>query len=167
VVREAIFSILGEQTVGSVVLDLFAGSGALGLEALSRGAQEALLCDRAPFALAALRRNVLRLPLDEQPKVRVLRVAWPGGWGALLPLGPFSLCLLDPPYDKPELAMDFLLQSPRNGLAAPGAAAVWEQAPATLERWNPQDFRPWQLRLTRRWGDRAAAFLDLPASGKK
>lgn len=56
-VREALFNILGEGVVGARVLDLFAGSGGLGFEALSRGAEQAVFVEKSPRALAALRRN--------------------------------------------------------------------------------------------------------------
>src|SRR6185436_9956432 len=57
-VREALFSILGDRVDDARVLDLFAGSGALGIEALSRGAEQATFVDNAPPAIAALRRNL-------------------------------------------------------------------------------------------------------------
>jgi 16S rRNA (guanine966-N2)-methyltransferase len=90
-VREAIFSILGDVS-GARVLDLFCGSGALGLEAISRGAANATLIDRRP---AAARRNVEALALDERAEVvagdaaRYLRRAAETS---------FDLVLCDPPY---------------------------------------------------------------------
>src|SRR5437660_10991620 len=67
--REALFSILGD--VGGLrVLDAFAGSGALGLEALSRGAGHAVFCETAPLALRALRANVERLGYRDRCEVR-------------------------------------------------------------------------------------------------
>ena len=57
-VKEAIFSMIQENTEGSVCLDLFAGTGALGIEALSRGAERVYFCDNAPAALESLRRNL-------------------------------------------------------------------------------------------------------------
>src|SRR3954449_12939845 len=57
-VRAALFSILGEHVAGARVLDLFAGSGALGIEALSRGAAEATFVDSAPAAIRAIRANL-------------------------------------------------------------------------------------------------------------
>src|SRR5918998_6335794 len=63
-VREALFSILGAAVDGARVLDLFAGSGALGIEALSRGAAEATFVERAPAALRALRGNLAALGIE-------------------------------------------------------------------------------------------------------
>src|SRR3954471_20672383 len=81
-VREALFSILGPRVEGARVLDLFAGSGALGLEALSRGADEATFVDSAPAAIAAVRANLGALggPAEGRRAVAlgVLRAA-PGG----------------------------------------------------------------------------------------
>src|SRR5919199_2095346 len=63
-VREALFSILGDRVTGARVLDLFAGSGALGIEALSRGAVEATFVDSAPAAIRAVRANLDALGIE-------------------------------------------------------------------------------------------------------
>jgi len=92
-VREALFSILGDVT-GLRVLDLYAGSGALGIEALSRGASHATFVERDPRAIAALRRNLESVGAEaevrRQDVLRFLASADPG----------FDLVLLDPPYDS-------------------------------------------------------------------
>ena len=93
-VREALFSILGD--VGDLrVLDLFAGSGALGIEALSRGAAEATLVDSAGPAVTAIRRNLEALGLDaevvRQPADRFLQAASRDA-------RQYDLVFLDPPY---------------------------------------------------------------------
>src|SRR5881394_1213907 len=88
-VREALFSILGPLD-GARVLDLFAGSGALGLEALSRGAAQATLVERAPAALRALRENVAEVvAADARAYLRAAREQ-----GAQ-----YDLVFLDPPYN--------------------------------------------------------------------
>jgi 16S rRNA (guanine966-N2)-methyltransferase len=96
-VREALFSILGPRVEGAAVLDLFAGSGALGLEALSRGAERATFLDNAPAALRALRANLAALGIDAEvvraDAVRWLRAA-SGGQRQ------YSLVFLDPPYRR-------------------------------------------------------------------
>jgi 16S rRNA (guanine966-N2)-methyltransferase len=96
-VRESIFDILGSQggVDGLSVVDLFCGSGALGLEALSRGAASATFVDRDPDALAAVKANLSAVGLDAEPATLV-RAALPG-WLAGAP--PFDLALCDPPYD--------------------------------------------------------------------
>ena len=95
-VREALFSILGAGSVeGARVLDLFAGSGALGIEALSRGASEAVLVDSSAAAVAAIRRNLSALGVHaevrRQDAVAYLR-------GASRDARQYDLVFLDPPY---------------------------------------------------------------------
>jgi len=94
-VREAWMSILGERLPGARVLDLFAGSGALGLEALSRGAASATMVELAPASLDAIRANVASLGVNERVTVRredAMRF--------VAQLGPraFDVALADPPY---------------------------------------------------------------------
>lgn len=104
-VREALFSRLEHQGVvrGSRVADLYAGSGALGLEAASRGAAAVLLVDSAAQAAAACRRNARDLRLAQ---VEVRRQSLPGALAAG-PEQPYDVVLLDPPY---ELAEDVLAE---------------------------------------------------------
>jgi 16S rRNA (guanine(966)-N(2))-methyltransferase RsmD len=96
-VRESIFDILGSLggVDGLSVVDLFCGSGALGVEALSRGAASATFVDHDPGALAAVRINLDTVGLGDEPSVLV-RAALPG-WLAGAPA--FDLALADPPYD--------------------------------------------------------------------
>jgi 16S rRNA (guanine966-N2)-methyltransferase len=96
-VRESIFDILGSQggVDGLTVVDLFCGSGALGTEALSRGAAAITFVDQDPGALAAARLNLDGVGLGDEPATFV-RAALPG-WLAGAPA--FDLALCDPPYD--------------------------------------------------------------------
>jgi 16S rRNA (guanine966-N2)-methyltransferase len=91
-VREALFSMLGDVS-GTRVLDLYAGSGALGIEALSRGAASAVFVERDPRAAAVIERNLTSLGLEEEvlrrDAVRFLRAG----------SGMFDLVFCDPPYD--------------------------------------------------------------------
>jgi 16S rRNA (guanine966-N2)-methyltransferase len=95
-VRESIFDILGSRggVEGLTVVDLFCGSGALGLEALSRGAVSATFVDQDPGALDAVRTNLTAVGLGDEP-VTVVRAALPS-WLAGAPA--FDLALCDPPY---------------------------------------------------------------------
>ena len=99
-VRESIFDILGSRggVDGLSVVDLFCGSGALGLEALSRGAASATFVDQDPGALDAVRTNLDAVGLGDQPAT-VVRAALPG-WLAGAPS--FDLALCDPPYTFDE-----------------------------------------------------------------
>jgi 16S rRNA (guanine966-N2)-methyltransferase len=92
-VREALFSIIG-PIGGARVLDLFAGTGALGIEALSRGAAEAVFVDSDPRAIAVVRRNLAAIGADAAVYRRDV-FAWLGGADAQ-----FDLVFADPPYSS-------------------------------------------------------------------
>ena len=94
-VREALFSILGPLD-GLDVLDLYAGSGALGIEALSRGAASATFVESAPAAVAAVRANLEAIGADGAEVVASDALAW---LGSAAPEAAFDLVLCDPPYD--------------------------------------------------------------------
>lgn len=98
-VREAVFSTLGDHVEGAVVLDLFAGSGALGLESASRGAASVRSVERSAPALLVLKQNVADLGLED--RVRVIRgdALQPKSWhGAGEDAARFTLVFMDPPY---------------------------------------------------------------------
>jgi 16S rRNA (guanine966-N2)-methyltransferase len=101
-VREAIFDILGSQggVEGLRVVDLFCGSGALGVEALSRGAASSTFVDLDPDALAAVRQNLAAVGLQDE-QASLVRAALPG-WLESGAGGSFDLALCDPPYDFEE-----------------------------------------------------------------
>jgi len=93
-VRETLFNWLQPVIIGARCLDLFAGSGALGLEAASRGAARVLLLDSAAAVVRQLRDNVRLLSLDQQVEVQQAEaLRWLGGAGQ-----PFDIVFLDPPY---------------------------------------------------------------------
>ena len=135
-VRESIFNLLinahGNPVTGARVLDLFAGTGALGLEALSRGASHATFVDDGAKALALLRANIAKMRAEAD--TRVLRqdaVRLPPN-----PAAPFSLVFLDPPYGK-ALGEAALTAALGGNWLEPEAVVVWEdstapQAPAGL-----------------------------------
>ena len=140
-VKESVFSALGpDRLVGVRVLDLFAGSGALALEALSRGAAEALLVDRDPAAARAIRTNVDTLGFADRAVLRVAAAA------TVLrgppPAQPFDLALLDPPYDTPAPELEEILD--RLG------SKSWLSADATMVVERAGDSPT--LRLPAGWG---------------
>ena len=96
-VREALFNILGQDLPGFDVLDLFAGSGALGFEALSRGARRAVFVEANPKTAAALRRSAEALGLEHETRVVVGRVESVLDRARLG--GPYHVIFADPPYD--------------------------------------------------------------------
>ena len=95
-VREALFSILGPANQDATVLDLFAGAGTLGLEALSRGAKAAVFVEKERSALISLRQNVELLGFASQSRVIASDVF--RAQTSLSALGPYSWVFLDPPY---------------------------------------------------------------------
>ena len=128
--REAVFNILihayDDPIVEARVLDLFAGTGALGIEAVSRGAAFTLFVDNGAEARALLRNNVEALGLGGVTKV-YRRDA--GDLGSAHPMEPFSLVFLDPPY-RMKLAEKSLASLRDGGWLMPAALLVVEEAKA-------------------------------------
>jgi 16S rRNA (guanine966-N2)-methyltransferase len=126
--RESLFNILrhayDDPVSGARVLDLFAGTGALGIEALSHGAAFALLVDDGAEARALLRENTTTLGLGGVTKI-FRRDAT--GLGPVAPLEPFSLAFLDPPYGQ-GLAEQALTSARQGGWLTPDALIVVEEA---------------------------------------
>ncbi len=151
-VREALFNILGPPPEDTHVLDLFAGSGALGLEALSRGAASATFADTARAALIALRANIAELGVGDRARVvagdALAVVAAP-------PPAPWRWVFIDPPYrsDLAARALERLGAEP--GSLAAGAVVIVE-----YDRRNPPLERHGSLLRTdlRRYGDTHLAF---------
>jgi 16S rRNA (guanine966-N2)-methyltransferase len=130
-VREALFSILGSVEEARV-LDLFAGSGALGIEALSRGAAEVTLVDSAPAAVAAIRINLETLGADAQVHRRPVLAFLDS---ARLRARQYDLVLLDPPYRQAS-GLGPELSAALGPVLAPAARVVAEsdrRAPLELE----------------------------------
>jgi len=126
--RESLFNILahafGDPVAGARVLDLFAGTGALGIEAISRGAAFVLFVDDGVQARALLRENVGTLGLGGVTRI-FRRDATK--LGPVHPLEPFTLAFLDPPYRK-GLAEKALASARAGGWLKPGALVVVEEA---------------------------------------
>ena len=115
-VRQVLFDVIGERIVGCRAVDLFAGSGAIGIEALSRGASEVCFVERSRTALRCLEQNLATLGLTERARVLATHVAV--GLRILdeSGSGPRSWIFADPPYDSnPE---EWMLKVARSG---PGA----------------------------------------------
>jgi 16S rRNA (guanine966-N2)-methyltransferase len=150
-VREAIFSILYSIDADlSRVLDLYAGTGALAIEALSRGAEAADMVERAAPACAVIRRNLERTRQAERARLYCLDVR-----RALDQLaGPYSLVFLDPPYADPHTP-EVLATLGASSLIGEGGTIVLEHAHA---RTPPPAIGPFPLASDRRYGDTGVAF---------
>lgn len=149
-VRESLFNILehgveGFALAGARVIDLFAGTGALGLEALSRGAAFCLFVEESPEARALIRANIEALELAGVTRI-FRRTAT--GLGPVGTLAPFSLAFLDPPYGE-RLAEAALASLDEGGWLLPDAVAVVEERAGVAVAW-PQPFREID---SRRYGD--------------
>ena len=122
--REGLFSSLGpERLDGAAVLDLYAGTGAMGIEALSRGAERATFVDRSAKAAAAIHRNLVLTHLDDRASVQVSSAL------AYLNLrtrsgAPFDLVFCDPPYDLGSPELDEALEGLADGWAGAGTTMV-------------------------------------------
>ena len=152
-VREALFSILGELVPDARVLDLFAGTGSFGLDALSRGAELVVFVDDFPRALKLVQQNlhncfdnfnaqVLRLNLEKNTSYTALKNHFSGQTL-------FNIVFLDPPYEK-KMAETTLTMIQKTGLVAPDGLVIAE------ERWKvnlPDQIGSLQLHLHRRYGE--------------
>ncbi len=124
--RETMFNVLAPRIQGVVFLDLYAGSGAVGIEALSRGAASVVFVERAPTAIKVLRANLAGLGLTEGYLIVAGSV---GGYLRNAEGGPpFDVVFLDPPYDaaREYAATLELLGVPAPGLLAAGALVIAE-----------------------------------------
>jgi len=155
--REALFNILahgyGDAVAGARVLDLFAGTGALGLEALSRGAAFALFVDDGAEARALIRQNVATLGLGGLTRIYRRDAT---KLGTAHPLAPFSLAFLDPPYGK-GLAEQALATARDGEWLAPEALVVVEES-AQAGFKAPEGFQELERR---RYDDTELVFLRL------
>jgi len=156
-VKESVFAALGPgRLVGARVLDLYAGSGALGLEALSRGASAAVLVERDAAAARAIRSNVETLGFDDRARLRVAPVA--AVLAGPAPQEPFDLALLDPPYDLPPVDLEAVLRRLAEAAwLAEDATVVVERAAGSVPlQWPPGWGSTWE----RCYGDTLVLFAQ-------
>jgi len=153
-VREALFSTLGPAVAGARVLDLFAGSGAVGIEALSRGAAAAVFVDSDPEAVAAIRANLELTGLAGRASVQRLPAAQFVSRGARAAGGPFDVAFLDPPY-RAGFPADLLAALAASGMLTERAEVIVESAALT----EPPPVAGLVPLLVRRYGDTSLVFL--------
>lgn len=168
--REALFSIIGQRVEKACVLDLYAGTGALGLEALSRGAEEVLFIDNSHAALALTRRNLelcnVKNALSKEPRSLIVKHDLRRGITLSQEMlrhctEGFDLIFLDPPYGK-GLAEKTLLDIDSSDLCAQDSLIIAEEASGVT---LPDSF-PRQLKLKdqRRYGDTRFWFYTCSSS---
>tara|TARA_R110000796_G_scaffold10752_33_gene36087 strand:+ start:1212 stop:1763 length:552 start_codon:yes stop_codon:yes gene_type:complete len=123
-VRESLFSMLTHHNVinGARVLDLFAGTGALGLEALSRGAREAVFIENGRTGQKLIVENIKKLRVEGSATLMRTDATGLGDWIA----APFDLVFLDPPYGK-ALGQTALTKAQAGGWLTANAMVVWEE----------------------------------------
>jgi len=154
--REALFSILSDVS-DAEVLDLYAGSGALGFESLSRGATRAVLVESSKAAQRAIRTNLANLGLEARATLLPLRAE--AALKALERLAPFSLVFADPPWADVQSAWALLDKLASSSLLRPAARLVLEHA--AREPPLPKDGSRLIAVDTRRWGDTAVTIFEL------
>jgi 16S rRNA (guanine966-N2)-methyltransferase len=148
-IKEALFASLGPSVVDANVLDLYAGSGALAIEALSRGAARAVLVDRDRAAEEAIRANLQTTGFDDRARVR--RSAVVGFLSTSIPEAPFDLVLIDPPYDTQGEDVNGVLRLLAEGtLVVPGGSVVVERRKSGEPLALPDG---WRIEKERAYGD--------------
>ncbi|MEJ7732811.1 MAG: 16S rRNA (guanine(966)-N(2))-methyltransferase RsmD [Polyangiaceae bacterium] len=145
-VREALFSALADVS-GAAVLDLYAGTGALGIEALSRGAARAVFVERDRAALAVLRENLQALGLE--PRAAVVAQTVERSLVEVSRRGPYQLLLVDPPYADVTAAVELVGELVARGAIDGAGRVVVEHA----SRDAPPRHAALEVQDTRRYGD--------------
>jgi len=153
--RESIFNILSQRVLDAVVLDLFAGTGALGIEAMSRGAESVVFVDNRKGALSVLKRNIDSCMLDQ--KTNIVK------WNIIQNLNclkskkqNFDLVFLDPPYDK-NMIKSTLFNLDKSHALKKGACIVVEHS---LFELIPTDLFVFDLLDQRKYGKTLVSFLN-------
>ncbi|MBU1670987.1 MAG: 16S rRNA (guanine(966)-N(2))-methyltransferase RsmD [Actinobacteria bacterium] len=146
-VKESMFAALGDRVVGARVLDLFAGVGNLGIEALSRGAEHAVFIERHRATAEALTHNLERAHLSEKGTVKTGKLPM-----ALRSVsGRFGLLFIDPPFRIDGHLLEELFERVRTrGFLDDGGLAVYRHSPHS--RYDPPEDR-WTLVERRDYGD--------------
>jgi 16S rRNA (guanine966-N2)-methyltransferase len=142
-VREAVFSSLGDFVSDAVVVDLYAGSGSYGLEALSRGAASALFVEKGRKALAALRKNIADVALGGDVRAESVEVFLGRSTGR------FDLVFIDPPWDLPSATLERQLAA-LDGLIATSGMVILSRRAGDLPPRAPET---WRVATDKRYGD--------------
>ena len=152
-VRSAVFQLIEGAVEDAAVLDLYAGTGAVGIEALSRGASGVVFVEQDPRMCRAISRNLVATGFSERGKIRRAKVE-----GSLQSLGgPFDVALLDPPYGLPGVS-EVLAELDNLGLIAIGGIVVIEHS--RRESFN-QIYGKLYKSDNRRYGDTVVSLYTL------
>jgi 16S rRNA (guanine966-N2)-methyltransferase len=164
-VKGAIFSSLGEEVIGANVLDLFAGTGGLGIEALSRGAASALFVEENSAAVAAIERNLARTKLKGHVRKQEVFAFLRSAQGR----DPFRIIFADPPYEKTKSGGEFtglLLEDEQlSEMLEPSGIFVLEKRPAEQMPSMPL----WEITRAKKYGATEVLFLQrsgIPAEAR-
>jgi len=154
-VREALFSILYDELADSHILDLFAGSGSFGIEALSRGAQAVTFVEQNRKTVAVLKDNLESVSLQE--KAHVFNLPAERALPKLRGMNQkFEICFLDPPYDAGILETSFHTLIGAQLMAESGCVICEHHSRST----PPTPPAGWNLQQTRSYGDVAISFYQ-------
>jgi 16S rRNA (guanine966-N2)-methyltransferase len=154
-IREAIFNILSNSIAKALVLDLYAGTGALGIEALSRGAQQALFVDNRNESLFVLKQNIASCGLGE--KAGIVKWNIRQNLNCIKSMGQkFDLIFLDPPYNK-NLITPSLVNLDKSDALKNNACIVLEHS---VDESLPADLRKFHLADQRKYGKTLVSFLN-------
>ncbi len=151
--RESFFNILGKEVFSAKVLDLFAGTGALGIEALSRGAKEAVFVDNNYLSCRAVKRNIANLSLGNQSAIyrlgvdKALKLFSRKGYK-------FDIIFMDPPYGS-GLATRTLVEISRNNTLSNGGVVVVEHYRKNV---LPEAVEELKIKRKAVYGDTAVSF---------
>jgi 16S rRNA (guanine966-N2)-methyltransferase len=155
-VKAAIFSSLGEKVIGARVLDLFAGTGALGIEALSRGAASAWFVDHDPAAIAVIERNLARTKMEGRVRAQDVFVFL----RSVQARESFQIIFADPPYEKTKSGGEFTSLL----LGDPQLAAMLEASGTFVLEKRPSEQMPptpwWNITRARTYGATEVLFLQ-------
>ena len=153
--REAIFNILSFRVRGALVLDLFAGTGALGIEALSRGAESAVFIDTDKGVLSLIERNVRSCALNKRAKFIKWNIR--KNLNCIMSVQPaFDLVFMDPPYDK-DYIKPSLLNLHQSKALAKNACVVIEHSPTEP---IPEEGPVFRITDQRKYGKTLVSFLE-------
>ncbi|SHE60324.1 16S rRNA (guanine(966)-N(2))-methyltransferase RsmD [Seinonella peptonophila] len=154
-VKESLFDLIGQRFSGGEVLDLFAGTGGLGIEALSRGMDRAFFVDQSNVSIHTIRENLSRTRLTKQADI------FRGDARTACRLlekqkRKFDLIFLDPPYQRPILLPIMKELTKRNLLKIDGMAVI--ESPHTVDL--PEEIDSWVLRKQRSYGNTMITIYD-------